>query len=167
MMTENKKQPTVYLICGFIGAGKTTFSKKLAEETGAVRITKDEWLIHIFGNSPLIDHYDEYNSRIIEIATNMAFEFVARGVDVIIDEGFWPKAQRAEIVKRVESAGAKPVVYYVESPVELMRARTIKRSKNPTKDSFEISEEMFNSYLQYWQAPDESEDVIVIKSSEL
>ena len=123
-------------------------------------------MIHFFGNSPLIDHYDDYNRRIIDIATNMAFELVAHGVDVIIDEGFWPKAQRVEIVKRVESAGAKPVVVYVESPIELMRARTIKRSENPTKDSFEISGEMFDSYLQYWQAPDESEDVIVVKSSE-
>ena len=41
------------------------------------------------------------------------------------------------------------------------------RSKNPSVDSFEISEEMFESYLKYWQAPDESEDVIVIRSSEL
>jgi predicted kinase len=167
MTAEIKKQPTVYLICGFIGAGKTTFSKKLEKGTGAVRITKDEWLIHIFGNTPVKDNYAEYDSRICEIATNIAFEFVARGVDVIIDEGFWSKEQRAEMVKRVESAGAKPVVYYVESPVELMRARTLIRSKNPTKDSFEISEEMFDGYLKYWQAPDESEDVIVIKSSEL
>jgi predicted kinase len=36
-----KRKPIVYLICGFIGAGKTTFAKKLEEKTGAVRITKD------------------------------------------------------------------------------------------------------------------------------
>jgi len=40
-----KTKPIVYVICGFIGAGKTTFAKKLEEKTGAVRITKDEWSI--------------------------------------------------------------------------------------------------------------------------
>jgi deoxyadenosine/deoxycytidine kinase len=30
----NKRKPIVYLICGFIGAGKSTFSKKLEEKTG-------------------------------------------------------------------------------------------------------------------------------------
>ena len=46
-MRNNARTPIVYLICGFIGAGKTTFSKKLETETGAVRITKDEWSISL------------------------------------------------------------------------------------------------------------------------
>ncbi len=50
-----KRKPIVYLICGFIGAGKTTFAKKLEEKTGAVRITKDEWSIRLIGNDPTID----------------------------------------------------------------------------------------------------------------
>jgi predicted kinase len=46
----NKKQPIAHIICGFIGSGKTTFARKLEKETGAIRITKDEWIIKIFGN---------------------------------------------------------------------------------------------------------------------
>ena len=80
---------------------------------------------------------------------------------------FWVKSQRDDIKKKILNVGAKPIFYYVECSVEKMKERVINRSKNPTKDSFEISEEMFNSYLKYWQAPDESEDVIVIRSSEL
>lgn len=47
---KNKK-PIVYVICGFIGAGKTTFARKLEHETKAIRITKDEWIIKIFVNN--------------------------------------------------------------------------------------------------------------------
>ena len=50
-----KRKPIMYVICGFIGAGKTTFAKKLEEKTGAVRITKDEWLIKLFGHDPSIN----------------------------------------------------------------------------------------------------------------
>ena len=52
------RKATVYLICGFIGSGKTTFAKKLEKETGAIRITKDEWLISLFGHDPSIPNYE-------------------------------------------------------------------------------------------------------------
>ena len=45
-----KRRPIAYIISGFIGAGKTTFARKLEKETGAIRITKDEWVIKNFGN---------------------------------------------------------------------------------------------------------------------
>jgi len=58
-----KRQSVVYLICGFIGAGKTTFAKKLEEKSGAVRITKDEWSIRIIGSDPAIDGYAEWDQK--------------------------------------------------------------------------------------------------------
>ena len=36
MMKRLNKKPTAHLICGFIGAGKTTFAKNLEKETGAL-----------------------------------------------------------------------------------------------------------------------------------
>lgn len=48
-----------------------------------------------------------------------------------------------------------------------MRERVGIRSKTLSEDSFEISGEMFESYLKNWRAPDKNEDVIVIESSEL
>lgn len=164
----SKKQPIAYVICGFIGAGKTTFARKLEKETGAIRVTKDEWIIKIFGNKITLDNnFEVYDKNITKLATDIAFKILKAGKDVIIDEGFWVKFQRDDIKKKILQVGAKPIFYYVESSVEKMKERVINRSKNPTKDSFEISEEMFSSYLKYWQAPIESENVKVVKSSEL
>jgi predicted kinase len=47
-------KPTVYLLCGFIGTGKTSLARTLAARTGAVRITKDEWLIRLAGHEPAV-----------------------------------------------------------------------------------------------------------------
>lgn len=164
----SKKQPIAYVICGFIGAGKTTFARKLEKETGAIRVTKDEWIIKIFGNKITLDNnFEVYDKNITKLATDIAFKILKAGKDVIIDEGFWVKSQRGDIEKKILQVGAKPIFYYVESSVEKMKERVINRSKNPPIDSFEISVEMFNSYLKYWQAPDESENVKVVKSSEL
>ena len=160
----NKKQPIAYIICGFIGAGKTTFARKLAKETGAVRITKDEWMIKIFGNKITSDkNFEEYDKKVTELAKHIAFKILESGSDVIIDEGFWPKSQRDDIKKKILAMGAKPSLYYVECPVEKMRERVVSRSKIPPEDSFEISGEMFDSYVKYWEPPKEGEEFMLAK----
>lgn len=151
------------MICGFIGAGKTTFAKKLEMKTGAVRITKDEWLIKLFGHDPRIDGFEEYDEKVCEISNDIAFEFVKHGIDVIIDDGFWAKEQREEMKKRIEKAGAKAVLYYVKCPMEVMKKRVIVRSNNLTKDSFEIDEELFDKYVKYWEPPGEDEEYLLVE----
>lgn len=159
----NNKQPIAYVICGFIGAGKTTFARKLEKQTGAIRITKDEWIINIFGNKITSDkNFEIYDKHITKLATDIAFKILKSGKDVIIDEGFWVKSQRDDIKKKILEVGAKPILYYVEHPVEKMRERVVTRSKIPPKDSFEISGEMFDKYLTYWQPPEADEEVFDI-----
>ena len=156
-----KRKPIVYLICGFIGAGKTTFAKKLEEKTGAVRITKDEWSIRFIGNDPTIDGYAEWDTKIIEFSRNVAFQLAEKGMDVMMDEGFWEKDTRAEMKRRIEAIGAKQVLYYLDTPLEMIRERVVGRNNNLTKESFKISREMLDNYLKFWQPPTEDEDFIL------
>jgi predicted kinase len=156
-----KRKPIVYLICGFIGAGKTTFAKKLEEKTGAVRITKDEWSIRFIGNDPTIDGYAEWDTKIIELSRDVAFQLAEKGIDVIMDEGFWEKDTRAEMKRRIEAIGAKEVLYYLDTPIETIRERVVRRNNTLTKESFKISREMLDTYLMDWQAPGEDEDYIL------
>lgn len=156
-----KRQAIVYLICGFAGAGKTTFAKKLEEKTGAVRITKDEWSIRLIGNDPAIDGYEEWDHKICGLSRDIAFRLAEKGIDVIIDEGFWEKELRDEMRRRTSAIGAKAVMYYVETPIETIRERVAGRNNNLTKDSFKISPEMLDNYLMYWQPPSGDEDYIL------
>ena len=159
-------KPVVYLLCGFIGAGKTTFAKKLEERTGAVRITKDEWLIQMVGNDPMIDGYEDYDSRMCELSRDVAFQLAAKGIDVILDEGFWKKEQRDEMRRRTEEVGAQAVVYFLDTPIETIRERVARRNTTPAKDSFTICEELLDGYLRYWQPPGEDEDYVLANESD-
>jgi len=154
-------KPTVYVLCGFIGAGKTTFARKLEQRTGAVRITKDEWLIHLIGHDPTIDGYADLDRKVCELSRDVAFQLVAKGIDVIIDEGFWEKEQRVALRRRIEEMGATEVLYYLDTPIETIRERVARRSTSLTKDSFRISSEMLDHYLTYWQPPGEDEDYLL------
>jgi predicted kinase len=160
-----KTRPIVYLICGFIGAGKTTFAKELEEKSGAVRITKDEWLIRLIGNDPTIDGFEEYDSKICGLSRDVAFQLVEKGIDVIIDEGFWAKEQRVELRRRIDAIGAKEVLYYVDTPIETIRERVVGRNTNLTEDSFKISKVMLDNYLNYWQPPSEDEDYVLVSQA--
>ncbi len=160
-----ESKPIVYLICGFIGAGKTTFAKKLEEKTGAVRITKDEWSIRLIGNDPTIDGYEEWDHKICGLSRDVAFQIAEKGIDVIIDEGFWAKEQRVELRRRIDAIGAKEVLYYLETPIETIRERVVGRNTNLTEDSFKISSVMLDNYLRYWQPPSEDEDYVLVSQA--
>jgi len=143
---------------------RQTYRVKLLEEkTGAMRITKDEWSISLIGNDPTIDGYAEWDTKIIELSRDVAFQLVDKGIDVIMDEGFWAKEERLELRKKIEAIGGKPVLYYVETPIHMMRDRVVERNNNFTKESFKISGEMWDDYLKYWQAPSEDEDYVLAK----
>lgn len=156
-----KPKATVYVLCGFIGAGKTTFAKKLEEQTGAVRITKDEWLISMVGNDPTIDGYQNFDHRMCGLSRDIAFQLAKKGIDVIIDEGVWEKEQREILRRRAEEVGAQAVVYYLDTPIETIRERVARRNSNLGKDSFKISGDLLDEYLKYWQPPSEDEDYVL------
>lgn len=156
-----KRQPIAYVICGFIGAGKTTFAKKLEQKTGAVRITKDEWSISLIGNDPTIHGYAEWDYKIVGLSRNIAFYLIEKGIDVIIDEGFWEKEQRTGMRRRIEALGARTVLYYLDTPINTIRTRVARRNDTLTNDSFEISSEMLDGYLMHWQPPTEDEDYVL------
>jgi predicted kinase len=156
-----KSKPIVYLLCGFIGSGKTTFAKKLEERTGAVRITKDEWLIRLIGNDPTIDGYADYDSRMCGLSRDVAFQLAAKGIDVILDEGFWEKELRDEMRRRTEDIGAQAVLYFLDTPIETIRDRVAQRNMNLANDSFEISMDLLDGYLKYWQPPGDDEEYVL------
>jgi len=95
------------------------------------------------------------------LSRNVAFQLVKKGIDVIIDEGFWEKEQRVKMKNRIEALGAKEVLYYLDTPIETIRERVVGRNVNLTKESFKINREMLDNYLKYWQAPTEDEDYVL------
>jgi predicted kinase len=155
-------KPLAHIVVGFIGAGKTTFARKLEQETGAVRFTKDEWMVRLFGNTPPEDKFEEYDTRVASLATGIALKCLAAGISVIIDEGFWVKEQRDEIRKKVNNVGAVPKFYYIDVPFEIMKARTLKRSRNPPVDSYIIDKESFDRYWEFFRPPGKEEEFELI-----
>lgn len=164
---QGTRKPLAHIVIGFIGSGKTTFARQLEQETGAVRFTKDEWMVRLFGNAPPQDTFEEYDKRMASLATDIALKCLAAGTNVILDEGFWLKEQRAAIRDKVKNVGAVPIFYYLDASFELLKARTLKRSESPPLDSYIIDEESFNRYWKFFQPPDTEEEFELITQARI
>lgn len=67
---ETANQPTIYLMYGFLGFGKTTLAKKLEKELPAMRLTHDEIMLQRYGRNP--DNFEERYKKVDKFIRNEA-----------------------------------------------------------------------------------------------
>ena len=123
-----KRIPTIHMIHGYLGAGKTTFARKLERELPAIRFSPDEWVTRIFGHvhmdpetmgEPVADIMDRCWTRCAEL-----------GLDVVLDSGFWSRRSRDETRARAAALGAACRLYYLWVPDEVAWARVEARNRD-------------------------------------
>jgi predicted kinase len=115
--------PTAHLIHGFLGAGKTTLARRLEAELGAVRFSPDEWMSRLYGDDPPAERFADMLSRVYAIMDQQWPLLLARGLDVVLDYGFWTRASRDHARAQAIAAGARSLLYWVRCGEEVARAR--------------------------------------------
>lgn len=159
---KSKRRPLAHMIHGFVGAGKTTFAKKLEKETGALRFTNDEWMIALYGNNPPAEKFKEYYERTNKLLLNVAFKCLKAGVDIILDDGFWSRSRRDKTRERIKKAGADFRLYHVKCSNEVMKKRTLERSEAESENSFYINEEAIKTFKKRFEPLEKDEKHILI-----
>ncbi|MDO5435956.1 MAG: ATP-binding protein [Clostridia bacterium] len=86
----------IYLICGKICSGKSFYARRLKEEHNAVILSTDEATYDLIRNEQG-EYYNIFAKRVNLYLRKKAAEISAAGADVILDWGFWTKADRKEI----------------------------------------------------------------------
>lgn len=118
--------PVCYLICGFLGAGKTTYSQKLAKETGAIHLNPEQYCMELFDKTEYEKNWDKCFSETIDYLWKKAEEYAKNGKSVIFDMGFWTKISRDEATQR---AKAEKIIIVLTRPAGY-------RKKNLHPDAF-------------------------------
>jgi predicted kinase len=153
--------PTLYLIHGFVGVEKTTFSKKLEKETGATRFTPDEWMIAQHGDNPQGD-FAVLEKQIKDKIWAAAQNALHAGKDVILDYGFWKHADRKEYKKRGKSLGAKVILYNLVCDENVSTERTIKRTAAKESGALFIDKNALAEFRQYYEPVAADENAVTI-----
>lgn len=107
----------IYLVCGFIGSGKTTYSKALAEKHGAFRFSIDEWMIPLYGEHMEREVFDKRLATLQDLFKESAQQLFSLGVPVIFDFGFWRRSGRESFIKWASDIGIESEVHYLDVPL--------------------------------------------------
>ena len=154
--------PTVHMICGPIGAGKTTLARRLAEERGAVRFSLDEWVMQLFGAEapePMEPRWwADRCTRCSDRIWNVCQGLLDKGVDIVLDFGFPRAVHREEHRERAEQCGAEVHLHVVTASAALrwQRVQARNRARGETF-ALRVSESMFGSSEAWWEPPAEAE----------
>ena len=133
--------PTIHLMCGLVAAGKTAVARGLAQQLPAVRLSRDEWMLRLYGGRFDDTLYVERLGPCTELLWDVALAVVAAGSSVVLDWNFWSRERRSDARHRTDAVGVNLILHWVELPVEAVLERARDRLANQPADAHEISED--------------------------
>lgn len=152
----------VHLICGLVGAGKTTFATKLSRDKSAVKFSIDEWMTTLFSPDLIGDiEYDwamERIGRIESLIWTEVQQLMALNIDVVLDFGLLQKGHREKFYGLAQKDGFDICLHHVVTDKETRWGRV--EGRNDTKGdtySMHVDRGMFDFCEGLFEHPEGDE----------
>jgi predicted kinase len=154
--------PTLHVIFGPCGAGKTTYAQTFARRERAVAFILDDWMARLFG--PDIPDPIEYEWMLERVGRceaqiwSTAAAVLASGTSVILDIGLMRKADRERVRQIAEGADLPLQWHFVDAPQAVRRARVAGRNTIKGESfAIEVTPELFDFIEGVYEAPEAAE----------
>lgn len=150
---EEPRVPTLFLMVGLPGSGKTTRAHELASAHRALRLTPDHWMIPLFGDNMAEGKRFVLEGRLISVA----LQALRSGTSVVLDYGLWARDERSALrwLARASGAACRVVYLPVERDVQLARVR--QRQEAAPHRTFPMTAADLDRWRQQFQVPDAPE----------
>ena len=161
---------TLHLISGLPCSGKTTYAAAVGADANAVVFSLDRWLITAFGRYEIaaVGH-QEHTRRVLgcrELIWQPASELLRRGVNVILDDGFFLRDHRVRHITLAGSLGAAAKTHYLDTPLETIRLRLEVRNQLLPTFNFQIDPALLVGFCGLFEVPSSAEGAEVVVVSE-
>ena len=154
--------PTLHMLVGLPGSGKTTFAQQIQSATGAVRLTSDDFRLLLF---PRPSFSQQEHDDLYEILNHNLVHLLESGRDVIYDANLNRHEHRAEKYAIAAAHNAQVVLWWLTTPDTLSKERRIASQNHTLVPSGETPERMFDRVTRVFEPPNEAENPIVFDGS--
>lgn len=151
--------PTLTLLCGLPGSGKTTYARQL-ETAGAVRFSADDWMVPLFGQHLPREVFDARLRAVKALQWDLTCHLLGKGLDVVLDYGFWTRADRDEYRAKAEALGALCTLVYFDVPLPERRQRIRQRNSALPSGTYELDDAALDLFASRFEPPHADEHAV-------
>jgi predicted kinase len=154
-------KPTLILLYGYPGSGKTYFARQLCEEINAAHVQGDRIRHELFEDP----RYDKQENQIVNhLMKYMTEEFLHAGVSVVFDVNAARIGDRRILRDMARKHKAEPMLVWFQIDPETSFARIAKRDRRKADDKYSapIDRSQFDAQVNVMQNPQNTEDYIVL-----
>jgi predicted kinase len=150
-------RPTLFLMVGLPGAGKTTQAKAIEKRHRALRLTPDDWIVALYGDG--LDRWkrDAVREPVERLQWTVAERALELGTSVVLDWGFWSMAERVAVRRRAETLGASSKVVFMDDAHEVLWARVAGREESQAAGTLGITRAEFDEWAARFERPSNAE----------
>ncbi len=152
-------QPTLHLLMGLPGAGKTTLAKTLQAITHAARLSSDDYRLIIY---PAPTFSQKEHDNLYALLDHTAEHLLAADYDVIYDANLNRKHHRQEKYDMAHKQNAKVILWWVQTPRILAKERRISEQIHTLLPAGETPDKMFERIAQILEEPQSDEHFIAV-----
>jgi len=152
-------QLTLFLLLGYPGSGKSTFSRLLEKEQGLTRVNSDDLRRYMFEDIRQI-HDPANNPAVFGALDYVTERLLQAGRSVIYDANNNRRKERRKHQKMAEGAGAQMIVFWVQTPLETAWQRNDLRT--PESGYPAVPRERYDQIVRTLQAPTSDEKSVII-----
>lgn len=168
----------IHLVCGPMGAGKTSYAIALAKEKGAIRFSEDEWLAKLFVPDAPEDLLSQPMQVVGEWATEkyqrcrgqiwlLCQQLLANGIPIVLDGSAANRTQRDALRQKAQDHNVDFQLHYLHAARDVRHARVFVRNNDQGETySLQVTPAMFEHTEVFFEAPiaDELDNAIVVET---
>lgn len=154
-------KPTLFMVYGFPGSGKTYYSRQLCEELQAAHVNSERVRQELFDEP----RYDAQENRIVkQLMIYMTEEFLSAGLSVVFDMNAMRLSNRRELRELARKHKAETVLVWFQIDTESSFARVSMRDRRKADDKYSIplDRTRFDALVGSMQNPGTTEDYLVV-----
>ena len=117
----------IILLCGKICSGKSTYAASIKTDSTVI-LSCDDLMLQLFDEC-LGEAHSHVLVKCQKYLFNLSEQIAAAGTDVILDFGFWSRAQRQEAKDRFHAKGIEVELHYIRVNNEVWLQQIDDRNK--------------------------------------